>query len=180
MENFLYEKAFSDGYNYALEVLFSENKKEKSDKKRRIHLDDDAVNSYRGIGRAALLGGPYGLVGGYAGKKYANRLDREGKTDDEIKRGATKRGAIVGAGTGAALGGLTGLGIGMLANKNLKDLGISGMFKKSLAATALGRAAVAGGFGALGGALGAKKNTEERIRNRQALRSRLQDLEDKD
>ena len=45
-----------------------------------------------------------GMVGGYIGKKKAEDLDDEGKSDAEILRGSRKTGAIAGALTlGAAL-----------------------------------------------------------------------------
>lgn len=123
-----------------------------SDEEKRTKLKD--YNSHRGLGRSLVLGlGAPGLVGGYVGKKHAEKLDEEGKTDAQIKSGATKRGAIVGAGTGAAIGALTNV---LLANK-FGGASVGSAVKSGLMTAALG---------ALGGGLGARKNTKERLAKR--------------
>lgn len=115
-------------------------------KKRAVRLED--IQSHRGRGRAAVLGAIVpGMVGGYIGKKKAEELDDEGKSDAEILRGSRKTGAIAGAATGAALG----LGVG-------RSVG-SGLFGVAT--------------GALGGYLGSDKNTRTRLKKRRELEERL-------
>lgn len=115
-------------------------------KKRKIRLGD--IQSHHGRGRAAVLGAIVpGMVGGYIGKKKAEGLDDEGKSDAEILRGSRKTGAIAGAATGAALG----LGVG-------RSVG-SGLFGVAT--------------GALGGYLGSDKNTRTRLKKRRELEERL-------
>ena len=112
------------------------------EKKRAIRLGD--IQSHRGRGRAAVLGAIVpGMVGGYIGKKKAEDLDDEGKSDAEILRGSRKTGAIA----GAALG----LGVG-------RSVG-SGLFGVAT--------------GALGGYLGSDKNTRTRLKKRRELEERL-------
>lgn len=114
--------------------------------KRKIRLED--IQSHRGRGRAAVLGAIVpGMVGGYIGKKKAEDLDDEGKSDAEILRGSRKTGAIAGAATGAALG----LGVG-------RSVG-SGLFGVAT--------------GALGGYLGSDKNTRTRLKKRKEMEERL-------
>lgn len=114
--------------------------------KRAVRLED--IQSHRGRGRAAVLGAIVpGMVGGYIGKKKAEELDDEGKSDAEILCGSRKTGAIAGAATGAALG----LGIG-------RSVG-SGLFGVAT--------------GALGGYLGSDKNTRTRLKKRRELEERL-------
>lgn len=116
------------------------------EKKRAVRLVD--IQSHRGRGRAAVLGAIVpGMVGGYIGKKEAEDLDDEGKSDAEILRGSRKTGAIAGAATGAALG----LGVG-------RSVG-SGLFGVAT--------------GALGGYLGSDKNTRTRLKKRRELEERL-------
>lgn len=116
------------------------------EKKRAVRLWD--IQSHRGRGRAAVLGAIVpGMVGGYIGKKKAENLDDEGKSDAEILRGSRKTGAIAGAATGAALG----LGVG-------RSVG-SGLFGVAT--------------GALGGYLGSDKNTRTRLKKRRELEERL-------
>ena len=116
------------------------------EKKRAVRLGD--IQSHRGRGRAAVLGAIVpGMVGGYIGKKKAEDLDDEGKSDAEILRGSRKTGAIAGAATGAALG----LGVG-------RSVG-SGLFGVAT--------------GALGGYLGSDKNTRTRLKKRRELEERL-------
>lgn len=116
------------------------------EKKRAVRLEN--IQSHRGRGRAAVLGAIVpGMVGGYIGKKKAEGLDDEGKSDAEILRGSRKTGAIAGAATGAALG----LGVG-------RSVG-SGLFGVAT--------------GALGGYLGSDKNTRTRLKKRRELEERL-------
>lgn len=116
------------------------------EKKRAVRLGD--IQSHRGRGRAAVLGAIVpGMVGGYIGKKKAEELDDEGKSDAEILRGSRKTGAIAGSATGAALG----LGVG-------RSVG-SGLFGVAT--------------GALGGYLGSDKNTRTRLKKRRELEERL-------
>lgn len=132
-------------------------KKDKSKKKKRRALED--VESHRGLGRSILLGGPSpaGALGGFLGKKKADQLDKEGKSDKEILEGASKHGAKMGAGVGAGLIAGKAIGEAIASPKGMKKLAISGNIVP---------AAVVGGFGALGGYLGAKKNTKTRLEKR--------------
>ena len=123
----------------------------KKNKKKRERVDLEDVESHRGLGRSLLIGGLPGAVGAYTGKDAANKAAKEGKSDEEVVKAASKRGRNVGAALGAA---------GTLAAiPSLKYLP-----KKK--AIALGALAAAGnvGAGALAGHLGAKKNTEDRLK----------------
>ena len=123
-------------------AYFSEGEK----KKRKIRLG--GIQSHRGLGRSAILGVIVpGMVGGYIGKKKAEDLDDEGKSDAEILRGSRKTGAIAGAATGAALGLSVGRSVG------------SGLFGVAT--------------GALGGYLGSDKNTRTRLKKRRELEELL-------
>lgn len=170
-----------------LERLFSKRNKEKKDKRNRIALED--VNSHRGLGRSAILGAlAPGMIGGYVGKKAANKADKEGKSDEEILKKAQKTGAIGGAIPGVALGAGTSLVGSHVYNKYgpkivdtinaaLKDQGydddvnikFNKLGKGSRAKKALIAAGLAGGFGALGGYLGARKNTKKRLEKRNKM-----------
>ena len=88
------------------------------------------------------------MVGEYIGKKKAEDLDDEGKSDAEILRGSRKTGAIAGALT---LGAGLGLGIG-------RSVGM-GLFGVAT--------------GALGGYLGSDKNTRTRLKKRKEMEERL-------
>lgn len=163
-----------------LERLFSKRNKEK--KRNKIALED--VKSHRGLGRSAILGAAVpGMIGGYAGKKAANKADKEGKSDEEILKKAQKTGAVGGAIPGAALGAGTSLVLSRaynmhgpkitdIVNKALKDQGIEHRlsFKKlgkgSIAKKALIGSGLAAGIGAFGGYLGARKNTKKRLEKR--------------
>lgn len=130
-----------------VEKLYSEKKEER---KHKISLED--INSHRGLGRATLLAVPsYGgsLVGGYVSKKVADSADREGLSDEDIKKKAEKYGAITGMGTGAA--------IGLMKGHNLLSTGIIS------------------GLGALGGYLGANKNVKVRLKKRKEMEEKLKD-----
>ena len=96
--------------------LFSDKDKDEDEdesekKEDKVLLED--VDSHRGLGRSLVFGGTPGAVGGYVGKKHADKLDREGKSDEEIKNETTKKAAKTGALTG-------GLGAGLGANKNTR------------------------------------------------------------
>lgn len=141
----LIEKAFCDGYEYA--------QREYSDKKKKKRLED--IESHRGLGRAAVIGALTGggvlpsAIGGYAGKKYAEKLDREGASDGKIITGSARRAALVGGGINA----VGGLGLMALAGKRDR--------KAAAAITALGTAG-----GALASAAGARRNSIDRINKR--------------
>ena len=77
-------------------------------KERRIKLSD--IQSHRGLGRSLFFGGLHGALGGLAGKNEADIADKEGASDAEIIRRASKKGAK----TGGAIGGYLG------ANKNAR------------------------------------------------------------
>ena len=122
---------------------FSEEENDEDEDK--VYLED--VNSHRGLGRSAILGGYGGAVGGYAGKKYAEKLDREGKSDREIMRESTKRARRVGAG----IAGVGGLAVGLGSKMGAKAVPL-----------AVANAAVGG----VAAHLGAKKNAKTRMEKR--------------
>lgn len=133
-------------------------KEDKKPKKKRRPLED--VKSHRGLGRSLIVGLPSGFggaVGAFLGKKKADKLDAEGKSDKEILKGATKHAAAAGAGIGAGLVGANIVGSSIMAPKGMKKAAIVGSLAPLAAAT---------GFGALGGYLGAKKNTKTRLEKR--------------
>lgn len=135
-----------------------EGSEDKKEKKRKVYLED--VNSNRGLGRSIILGaGPGGAIGGYIGKKSADKADREGKSDKEIKEIAGKSGAKYGAIAGAGLGLANSVRRAATASKG--NVGRALLY-------GLGDTAVLGGLGALGGHFGAKKNTSRRLEKRAA------------
>lgn len=118
------------------------------------------VESHRGLGRSLIVGlpsGPGGAVGAFLGKKKADKLDAEGKSDKEILKGATKHAAAAGAGIGAGLVGGKMISDAIILPKGMKKAAVVGKIVPLAAAT---------GFGALGGYLGAKKNTKTRLEKR--------------
>ncbi len=146
-----------------------------SDDEKKVSLKH--VGSHRGMRRALGLGDPFG-VGVSAGVKKANKLDEEGKSDEEILRGAkkaaAKKGALVnGALTGGTLGTLGGLA-GAAASYYLTKGKIkpAHVLKGAGIGAAVG-AGVGAGAGATGGYFGAKKNTEDRLAKRKALQEEI-------
>ena len=100
------EKLFSvnetllEGYEFVDEKEFSE----------KVNLED--VESHRGLKRAIITapitaGGS--LIGGYLSKRAADKLDKEGASDEKIIRGARKRGLEAGAISGAVVGGVASI-----------------------------------------------------------------------
>ena len=139
-------------------VKEEDDEEKKDKKKKKVYLED--VNSHRGLGRSIILGaGPGGAIGGYVGKKAADKADKEGKSDREIKEIAGKSGAKYGAAAGAGIG---------LANaaRRAAFAGKGNVGRALLYGT--GAAAVLGGLGALGGYAGARKNTKKRLEKRAA------------
>lgn len=132
------------------EKMFSEKKRNRNN----VALED--VDSHRGLGRSVVVptlltgipSGVGGAVGGYVAKRHAEKLDREGHSDEKILKGAKRRGGEAGAIGGAALG----LGAGLA-------------FKKAGLNPAIPTIVGAAG-GALGGYLGAGKNTKDRLMKR--------------
>ena len=120
----------------------------------RIRLED--IKSHRGLGRS-FIGGLPGALGGYVGKKAADRADAEGKSDEEIKKIAAKKATR----TGAAIGGAIGLANAASSGFVLHKVGAGG---RKIATNAVRDIAIATGLGALGSRLGAKKNTKERLK----------------
>lgn len=136
--------------------LFRERSDNREKKENRTALRD--IESKRGYGRAFLLslGRPSALAGTYVGSRRADELDRQGKSDREILRGAGERAALVGAGLGTGLGAALGA---YRANKRGLRIGE--------ASKVIGAHALAGGaFGSIGSYFGAKKNTKERLNQR--------------
>lgn len=89
--------------------------KEFAEDDHKVKLKD--IKSHRGMGRSAYIGAvgvnPIGgLAGGYAGKKAANKADKEGKSDYQILRAAKKRGANIGTLVGGTTGAVIGARVG--------------------------------------------------------------------
>lgn len=130
-----------------------------------VSLED--VKSHKGLKRALAAGlltldAGGGLIGGYAGKKAANKADKEGKSDEEILKEARKTGRNVAAGTGVGLSAL-------LAGRRLKNLDKLGSVElngKKKAALIGASALIGGGFSALGGRNAASVNTKDRLAKR--------------
>ena len=113
------QKIFSDMYDEErlYSVLMSEEEMYLFSEAKR-NLED--YESHRGLGRSYLLGGIGGMVGGYAGKKEAEKLSREGVSDRDIVTKSRNKAGHVGAAVGAGVGALTGGAIaGRSAYKNL-------------------------------------------------------------
>lgn len=97
-----------------------------------------------------------GPAGTYVGSRRADELDRQGKSDREIIRGAGDRAALVGGGLGAGLGAAIGA---YKANKRGLRIGE--------ASKVIGTHALASGaFGSIGSYFGSRKNTKERLNQR--------------
>ena len=130
-----------------------------------VSLED--VKSHKGLKRALAAGlltldAGGGLIGGYAGKKAADKADKEGKSDEEILKEARKAGRNVAAGTGVGLSAL-------LAGRRLKNLDKLGSVElkgKKKAALIGASALIGGGFSALGGRNAASVNTKDRLAKR--------------
>lgn len=136
--------------------LFRERSDNREKKEKRTALRD--IESRRGYGRSFLLsaGRPSALVGTYVGSRRADELDRQGKSDREIIRGAGDRAALVGAGLG------TGLGAGTAAFYASKRGLRFGEASRGIASAA----AIGGALAGLGSYFGARKNTNERLKQR--------------
>lgn len=126
----------------------------------RTRLED--VKSHRGLGRNFLVGGVEGALGGYVGKKAANKADAEGKSDEEIKKIATKKATKA----GALIGGTSALVSAIVGDRKLKKLDYTKLGRAGIAA---GTLAAGAGLSALGARLGAKKNTEVRLKKRKKI-----------
>ena len=145
---------------------------DKEKKEKRIRLSE--INSHRGLGRSLLLGGGIvpGAIAGYVGKKAAEEADEQGLSDHEIKKAATKKGAKAGALIGGTVGLASGLSSAAAVSRAAKQLGIKN--SKAAALTgALGAGLSAAGVGALGGYLGAEKNTRTRLKKRRDLENSM-------
>lgn len=156
----LMERAFCEGYEYAQREFAEKEEK----KKRKIKLSD--IDSHRGLGRSLILGGPHGAFGGFAGKKAAEVADEEGLSDVEIRKAAGKRGALVGAGLGALAAGTNVAIQNNMIKRMGGKLGTGYKVVVPLAAAA---------SGALGGYLGADKNTKTRLKKRKEMERDLED-----
>ena len=148
----------------------AESLEEKDSSDKKVDLED--IESYKGLKRALAAGltgldSGGGLVGGYIGKKTADKADKEGKSDEEILKEARKAGRNAGIGIGAGLGIRAGA-------KNLKELEklVSKKLGKGHKAAAITSAAlVTGALGGLGGRNAASVNTKDRLYKR-ALKER--------
>lgn len=143
--------------------LFSEKEVHK------VRLSD--VKSHRGLGRSYFVGSLPGAVGGYKGKKLADKLDEEGLSDEEILEQSKKKASRTGAAVGGAIGAASGISNGYLVGRRI------GGKKGAAIGTAVGAgiAATSAGLGALGGRLGASKNTRTRLEKRRKLEENLRD-----
>lgn len=139
------EKLFSVSETELVEEKeFSKKEEKKSEEKkntRYVALED--VQSHRGLGRSLILSAPVGgvgAVGGYIGKRAANKADSEGLSDKDIYKksvtAARRSGGLLGA---AVAAGAT----------------------KTVAGTAVGAV-----IGAASASMGAKKNTRKRLEKR--------------
>lgn len=112
-------------YNYGKTALLKDNHNEQNEEyqnkdRHAIRLSNIAasttasgpneiVGAYRGLNPANIAAGNVSSsVGAIAGKDYANRLDEQGLSDNEILKKSTQRGRLIGAGAGAGLGALAG------------------------------------------------------------------------
>lgn len=96
--------------NKADEKLFSKKEDEVKSSHKKVNLED--VESNKGLKRAIITAVPTGggaLVGGYLSKRAADKLDKEGASDEKILKGARKRGLEAGALSGAVVGGLASI-----------------------------------------------------------------------
>lgn len=178
--NYVSEKSFSDGFDFACR-LYAEKEKDELVRKHLINISD--IDSKRGYGRGFLLGDLGGLAGTYAGSKHAEKLDRQGKlSSEEIEEAAGRRGAAVGAltrgGLSGAIGGATALSLAKkkaasygkkLSKAEAKELKA---YNKKLALAAAGATALGAGAGALGGYFGARKNVRSKAEKRDLLEYR--------
>jgi hypothetical protein len=126
------------------ETVFSKKNKKNSPKLANI-------DSHRGLGRAAVVGGMGGMVGGYVGKRKAEELDEAGASDSEIIRKSSEHAAKAGAAAGA----LQGMGFGAATRNPLAMI------------AGAGGGAVSGAAGAY---LGARKNAQSKIAKRRLMR----------
>lgn len=119
-------------------------------KKKRINLDSQLIGDSFEIKPLSID----------LGRSRANKLDKQGKSDSEIIKGAAKYGTIGGAlgrGTTSALTAIPVLGlVGVTGTKNLaKGAAISG--------------AIGAGLGAAIGRGEAKRDTKDRLRRRKLI-----------
>jgi hypothetical protein len=152
------ERYFSTtDYVYDDRMFSKDSEKKKSH--NGIYLED--INSHRGLGRSMILGAVLpGAIGGYAGKKAANKADNEGLSDREILKKAKRKGSKVGALAGGLAGAVTSVPFAAAAHH------FTGGNKLATAAVPVALSTVGAGVGALGGYLGAKKNTKTRLAKR--------------
>lgn len=144
---------------------------EKEEKRvKRIKLSE--INSHRGLGRSLLLGGGPGAVAGYVGKKAAENADEQGLSDHEIKKAASTKGAKAGALLGGTVGVACGLKNAALSQRVAKHLGVKRGAGTALAG-AVGTGLSGAAVGALGGYLGAEKNTRTRLKKRRDLENSM-------
>lgn len=140
-------------------------KLEKKALKARRYSDEkfEDIKSYRGNGRAALVGDSSAMIGRAFGNRHATNLAKNNPeiSDEELIKKGSKRAAIV--------GGLIG------------GLGAAGNYSKygedPVADVLYGSLPVRG---ALGGYLGAKKAIKDRIVKRDALKMQGQNVDNKD
>lgn len=86
----LYSEAFEDGVNYAIQRMFSKEKKELTDSEM------DLVKNKKGrfVGMLGTVSG--GNVGYLLGRKMARDKIREGGSDEDVKKEAMK-GSLIGS-----------------------------------------------------------------------------------
>lgn len=160
-----------------------------SEKKRKVYLDEIDNESGRagavlggiagglatehtlgtggdsGYAKSALFHGISSAAGGYLGKKAAEKADRDGKTDGEIKNIALTSGALA----GGTLGGLTGLAISAASNKKFNPANTSRMISTAgLGAT----------FGGITSGASAYRNARKKIKKRKELEEKSDNKKD--
>jgi len=111
-----------------LERMYSEEQRELGDKPKKNLIGNQS--SYRGNGRAYILGGgEAGIIGRAAGNYAATKAARQGKSDEEVMDRGKKVAGSVGGATGAALGAIGaytgGKSMMRVSGKTVTDLGHS-------------------------------------------------------
>jgi hypothetical protein len=111
-----------------LERMYSEEQGEFGDKPKKKNLIGNQ-SSYRGNGRAYVLGNYGGVIGRAAGNHAATKAARQGKSDEEVmdrgKKVAGRVGGAAGAGLAAGATYIGGKKYLELHGKTVKDLGHS-------------------------------------------------------
>ena len=143
-----------DRYFSTTDYAYFSEKEENKQKKRKISLDK--IESDKGFDFYPETKSIYKSI------EVANKLDKQGKSDKEIVKGAAKRGALSG-------GVYNGAVVGAALTPATLKLLIEGE-KRLAAGVAIGGTATGAALGALRGYKGAKKNIEARLKRRNELK----------